>query len=202
MPETWHLYLWSPSPAVYFPLYHKLSSGFEYLPRTFWIWAQRRNNLIWLYRWLKLHVLSHPRAPELRLEIHPCIKGKLAWQELVFCCPWPAALWPCDNLTKNIDNVHTGRFIIHAIWFITHRESTKHDCVYLQCYSLCLPWRRGCTQWRGELQKLGTCCWWTWCPLCKGMFPAEGRKQRLMRGVLKIDTPMFYYTNLIFCFML
>lgn len=158
-----------------------------------------------------------PRA-SLRLENHPSIKGEFVWWEFVSCCPWPAALWLCDELKRSIYN---STFIKHAIWLIQlwDEHSVRLNClnyttmwgtndkkkkkkrmfpewtntqwVFWSICFLCictvlyeiqkqamleylsLPWRTGCSRWRGGLQRLGTCCWWTWYPLCMEMSPAR-----------------------------
>lgn len=74
-----------------------------------------------------------PRA-SLRLENHPSIKGEFVWWELVSCCPWPAALWLCDELKRSIYN---STFIKHAIWLI--QLSDEHS-VRLNCLNYTTMW--------------------------------------------------------------
>lgn len=74
-----------------------------------------------------------PRA-SLRLENHPSIKGEFVWWELVSCCPWPAALWLCDELKRSIYN---STFIKHAIWLI---QLWDEHSVRLNCLNYTTMW--------------------------------------------------------------
>lgn len=83
-----------------------------------------------------------------------------------------AESWSGRKTPKSIPEL-SAMFL--GLWFVHFYPQT-----FFRCFSFeeRLPWRRGCSQWRAGLQRLGTHCLWTWCPPCKGMSPAGQDAQR------------------------